>query len=49
LAAFVKEKSLGGLLDNVSTEFEYRYDICLAAHGALVEHKSNVGHKNLTI
>jgi hypothetical protein len=32
------------LLNNVWTEIEYRYDICRATHGALIE-----GHKNLII
>jgi hypothetical protein len=38
LAAFVKEKTPGGLLNNLCTETEYRYDICRATHGALIEH-----------
>jgi hypothetical protein len=37
------------LLNNVWTEIEYRYGICRATHGALIEHLYNVGHTNLII
>jgi hypothetical protein len=32
------------LLYNMWIEVEYRYHICLANHGALIEHLQNVGH-----
>jgi hypothetical protein len=37
------------LLNNAWTENQYRYDICWATYGALIEHLWNIGHKYLII